>query len=81
MKRSLVVFADDPTTVVTTTSTCPVPLGIVTVIDVAVSVVMAAELVPNLTDVALSRLEPEITMVLPLDPEVGLMPVTVGGVP
>ena len=77
---SLADVADVPPAVVTVTSTVPEPPGEVTVTDVAVLAVTAAEAVPNLTDVAEPRLVPVTTTLVPPveGPEVGAIEVTVG---
>ena len=69
-----------PPGVVTVTSTVPVPAGDVTVIEVVVSAVTVPVTEPNFAAVAPPRLVPVMTTEVPppLEPEVGLMPVTVG---
>ncbi len=74
--------AEVPAGVVTVTSTVPVPAGAVAVIGVALlTVKVVAATVPNLTPVAPVKLVPVMVTEVPpaVDPEVGLMPVTVGG--
>ena len=73
--------AELPPTVVTVTSTMPLPAGEVTVTDVAVLAVrLVAGVVPNLTAVAEPRLVPLMTTVVPPAevPLVGTIEVTVG---
>jgi hypothetical protein len=70
-----------PDGVVTVTSTVPVPLGAVAVMEVAESAVMVAAVEPKSTALALARLVPVIVTLVPAEPEVGLIEVTVGAVP
>ncbi len=81
MNWSALVFAEVPLGVVTVTSTVPVPLGEVTVMEPVVSAVIVPGLaVPKSTAVAPLRLEPlTVTEVPPaVGPLVGLTTVTVG---
>ena len=81
MYLSAALVALVPPAVVTVTSTVPaVPAGAVAAMVVAVSVLMVADVVPNLTAVALVRLVPVIVTLVPAasGPEDGLTPVTVG---
>jgi len=74
--------AEVPDEVVTVTSTPPVEAatGAVAVIEVALSAVIEALVVPNLTPVAAARLLPEIVTEVPprTEPFDGLTPFTVG---
>jgi len=72
--------AETPPVVVTVTSTVPVPVGDVAVIDVSEPAVMLAGLLPKSTAVAEPRPVPVMTTeVPPADgPDAGAMPVTVG---
>ena len=67
-----------PPGVVTLTSTLPVPLGALTVTEVAESAVMVAEVEPKVTALAFERLVPVIVTLAPAEPEEGLSEVTVG---
>ena len=70
-----------PPAVVTVTSTVPAaPDGAVALIEVAESAVMTPEDDPKFTEVAPERLVPEMVTELPppVDPLVGLTPVTAG---
>ena len=74
--------ADVPPTVVTVTSTVPVPAGEVQVIEVAMFAEQLPKTVaaPNLTSVAPVRLVPVMVTLVPpaATPELGETPVTVG---
>ncbi len=71
-----------PPTVVTVTSTVPVPAGEVAVIEVAESAVMVAAFDPKSTALAPSRLVPVMVTLVPppVGPLVGLMLATDGPV-
>ncbi len=72
--------AEVPPAVTTVTSTVPVPAGLVATICVAVSLVIVAVTLPNLTAVAPDRFVPAIVTDVPpaVGPELGLIPVTAG---
>ena len=72
--------AEVPPTVVTVTSTVPVPAGEVAVIEVAESAVIVAALDPKSTALAPPRLVPVMVTLVPppVGPLVGLIEVTVG---
>jgi hypothetical protein len=81
VNRSAAAVADVPPTVVTVTSTVPVPAGDVAVIWVAeLTVKLVAAVPPMVTPVAPVKLVPvTVTEVPPaVVPELGLIPVTVG---
>ena len=77
-------IADVPEGVVTVTSTIPaVYAGLVAVIEVALTTVTpVAAVVPKFTAVAPRRFVPEIVTEVPpaVEPDIGVMPVTVGEV-
>ena len=70
----------DPPGVVTVRATAPVPGGDVTVIEPVVFAVMAAEVVPKVTEAAADKFVPVIVTLVPpaVGPLVGVNPVIVG---
>ena len=81
MNWSAAEVGDVPPTVVTLTSTVPVPAGEVALIDVAeFTVKPVAEVAPNVTAVAPEKPLPVIVTVVPpaSGPDVGEMDVTAG---
>ena len=71
---------DVPPGVVTVTSAVPVPAGLIATISLAVSLTIAAGLLPKSTAVAFARFAPMIVSDVPpvVGPAVGLMVVSVG---
>jgi hypothetical protein len=81
VNRSAVVTAEVPDGVVTVMSTVPVPAGLVTVICVPESAVIAPAAPPKLTLVAPANPVPVIVTTVPpvLGPRAGEITVTAGG--